>query len=131
MNKKHKKCKEGKNETMEENNIDRNRLETDLLRTSGIYESVLAKVKKESEVDSTEKSIEPVKKSIFQKIISFFKRDKANKDKENSEVLELQNKYKAKKVILSDLSDEQIEKLIFLYNKQIDELNKNNIEDKK
>ena len=41
--------KQKKGKIMEEKNINRNRLETDLLRISGVYESTLARIKKESE----------------------------------------------------------------------------------
>ena len=54
----------------------------------------------------------------------FFQGRKEEIDEKRNEVLELQSQYRDKKIVLSDLSDEQIEKMIFLYNKQIEELNK-------
>lgn len=111
---------------MEEKNINRNRLETDLLRISGVYESTLARIKKESEEEenTSGNNIKPYKISIFKRILMFFQGRKEEIDEKRNEVLELQSQYRDKKIILSDLSDEQIEKMIFLYNKQIEELNK-------
>lgn len=112
---------------MEEKNINRNRLETDLLRISGVYESTLARVKKESEEkeNTSGSNIKPYKISIFKRILMFFQGRKEEISEKRNEVLELQSQYRDKKIVLSDLSDEQIEKMIFLYNKQIEELNKN------
>ena len=118
--------KQKKGKIMEEKNINRNRLETDLLRISGVYESTLARVKKESEEkeNTSGTNIKPYKISIFKRILMFFQGRKEEIDEKRNEVLELQSQYRDKKIVLSDLSDEQIEKMIFLYNKQIEELNK-------
>ena len=118
--------KQKKGKIMEEKNINRNRLETDLLRISGVYESTLARIKKESEEEenTSGNNIKPYKISIFKRILMFFQGRKEEIDEKRNEVLELQSQYRDKKIVLSDLSDEQIEKMIFLYNKQIEELNK-------
>ena len=118
--------KQKKGKIMEEKNINRNRLETDLLRISGVYESTLARIKKESEEEenTSGNNIKPYKISIFKRILMFFQGRKEEIDEKRNEVLELQSQYRGKKIVLSDLSDEQIEKMIFLYNKQIEELNK-------
>ena len=75
---------------MEEKNINRNRLETDLLRISGVYESTLARIKKESEEEenTSGNNIKPYKISIFKRILMFFQGRKEEIDEKRNEVIE-------------------------------------------